>query len=72
MEGKLAGGRMLVKVKDVVRNAPVVVTVAPINYLQSRRLALPSELVPRATATFARARKVLAEFNNFHCSSINE
>ena len=71
MEGKLAGGRMFVKVKDVTRNAPVVVTVAPINSLQSRRLALHSELVPRAIS-LARANYLAAEFKNFHCGSINE
>ena len=62
---------MFVKVKDVTRNAPVVVTVAPINSLQSRRLALHSELVPRAIS-LARANYLAAEFKNFHCGSINE
>jgi hypothetical protein len=49
---------MLVKVKDVARTAPVVVTVAPINSLRSRRLALLADFVPRATAAFTRAREV--------------
>jgi hypothetical protein len=49
---------MLVKVKDVVRTAPVVVTVAPINYLQSRRFALLSELVPRAACAHEVSRRV--------------
>jgi hypothetical protein len=40
---------MLVKVKDVGRDAPVVVTVAPINSRQSSSPTLPSELVPCAT-----------------------
>jgi hypothetical protein len=51
---------MLVKVKDVVRTAPIVVTAAPINSLRSRSLALPSELVPRACVKY-----LAAEFNNF-------
>jgi hypothetical protein len=55
---------MLVKVKDVVRSAPVGVTVASMNSLQSCRLSLPSDLVPRAAA-FARAREIFAEFKHF-------
>jgi hypothetical protein len=46
MEGKLAGGRMLAKAKDVLRDAPVLVAAAPINSRQSGNPTLPSELVP--------------------------
>ena len=44
--GKLAGGRMLAKAKDVLRDAPVLVAAAPINSRQSGNPTLPSELVP--------------------------
>jgi hypothetical protein len=70
MEGKLAGGRMIVKAKDVVRYAKELVAAAQTN---SRRLSSPtlrSELVPHA-ASLARV-KYIAEFKNFHDSSRNE
>jgi hypothetical protein len=37
---------MVVKAKDVVRDAPVVVAAAPVNSRESRSSTLPPELVP--------------------------
>jgi hypothetical protein len=53
---------MVIKAKDVVRDAPMVLAAAPNNSRQLRSPTLPSELVPRAACARADAFRRVQEF----------